>query len=250
MSATAVATCARGSDPAALAGQTVEQLAAALGAQPVRAGVLYASGIASVGMARALSELLPGVAVMGATTLDAGPSLSGFWLAGDVRAVVSQRLRPEQGGRALAEAAVARAGLRAFQTRLAILHATQGEALLGPLFEVLPKGAAFVGTDVAEVWTEEGLAQDALLVADWQSQLAVGFEGAAQALAGQGLPPESCVGILRLRTGPGEQTPAELAHVPQTHALVRAVYGVPGRSPQAPATATLAFSNLKARAEV
>lgn len=251
MAVSAVATFARGSDPAGLAYQTAERLMAAAGSQPVRAGVLFLSGMPQPTVCGALVSALPGVQLMVTTTGEPGPSLAGLWLVGDVRAVVTDRLRPEQDGRALAEAAVARAGFKAFQTRLALLAAASCEPLLGGLFEVLPRGAAFVGLDAPEVWTETGPVQEALLVADWPTRLAVGFEGPAQVLERKGLPADSCVGMLRLRTAglEAEGPSAALANVPQIAAQVTALYGVPDRSPKGPATATLALSDLKERAE-
>jgi hypothetical protein len=133
--------------------------------------------------------------------------------------------------------------------RLAMLNATSCASLLGGIFDVLPKGAAFVGADLAEVWTGEGPVAAALLVSDWQTRIAVGFEGCARALERKGLPPESVVGMLRLRTGQVEEVPKVLAKVPQVAALVRAIHGVPDRAPEAPTTAEILFSSLKERAE-
>jgi len=145
---------------------------------------------------------------------------------------------------------VARAGFKAFQTRLAVLHSSSCAGLLGELFEMLPKGAAFLGADVAEVWTEAGTVGEGLLLADWEPKVVVGFEAPMQVLERKGLTPESCVGMLRLRTGEAaEAMPEALAQVPQVAAQVRAIYGVPDRSPLGSATGTLVLSNLKDRSE-
>ncbi|HEY3445087.1 MAG TPA: hypothetical protein VGK67_01940 [Myxococcales bacterium] len=250
MPASTVITSTRGADLLSLATGTVDQLRAAVGSLPVRAGVLYASGVPHAGLSKALASLLPGVDLMGGTTLDAEPSLVGLWLVGDVRAVVAQRLREDQEGWALAEAAITRAGFKAFQTRLALLHTReQGEKVAAQVFEVLPKGAAFLGAELPEVWTNAGPVAEALLVADWQGKLAAGFETTAQALERKGIPADACVGMLRLHTGLTEITPAPLTSLPQISAHVNAIFGVPGRSMQSPANGTLVLSILKERAE-
>ena len=153
MPATAVVTSVRGSDLGVLVTGTFDQLQAAAGSMPVRAGILYASATNHLGVAKALTGLLPGVELLGATTRDYDPSLVGLWLVGDVRAVVAESLREDQGGWALAEAAISKAGFKAFQTRLAVLHTmAQGEKVAGQVFEVLPKGAAFMGAEVLRTW--------------------------------------------------------------------------------------------------
>lgn len=250
MPATAVVTSVRGNDLATLATATFDQLRASIGDMPVRAGVLYASATNHLGLAKALSGLLPGTDLLGATTRDYDPSLAGLWLVGDVRAVVAERLREDQGGWALAEAALSRAGFKPYKTRLAVLHTmAEGEKVAGQVFEVLPKGAAFVGAEVAEVFTHSGAVAEALLVADWQGKVASGFETTAQLLERKGIPPESCVGMLRLHTGLTEVTPEALTSLPQISAHVNAIFGVPGRSMESPANGTLVFSSLKERAE-
>jgi hypothetical protein len=149
----------------------------------------------------------------------------------------------------LAEAAVAKAGFRAHQARLALLNATAGAPLLAGLFEVLPKGAAFIAADLVETWTGSGVVEAALLVADWQTRLAVGFEGTAAALERKGFAADSVVGVLRWSVDAADAVPASLAKAPQTSARVKALAGVPDRSPLAPRTASLLLGNAKDRAE-
>lgn len=246
MPVSTVATFVRGADPSVLARETAAQLRGA--AQPVRAGVLFLSGGAPAALASALAAALPGVELLGATVPEAEPGLRGLWLCGDVRAVVVP-LAAGAAGQVLAEAAVARAGFRAHQVRLALLHAPSGGSLQAGVFEVLPKGAAFISADVAGVWTGSGPAEAALLVADWQARLAVGFEGAAAALERKGLAPESVVGMLHLSLDAAQAVPAALGKVPQLSARVSSLAGVVDRSPPSPATATLLLTNAKERAE-
>lgn len=243
MPASTISTLARGTSPESLVSETVAQLET-VGA--LRGGVVFATGgLGHAALAARLAQALPGVEWMGVTALGSEPALAGFWLTGEVRAAVAAGAR----GRALAETAVARGGLKAFQTRLALLAAGSGEPLLGELFEVLPKGAAFLGADATEVWTAQGRADAALLVADWQPRLTVGFEGAELALARSGIAPSSVVGLLRLHTGALDPLPATLPAAPQAVAQVHRLFGVPDRSPASPATATLVLSDLKDRAE-
>ncbi|MGC4120961.1 MAG: hypothetical protein QM765_41575 [Myxococcales bacterium] len=246
MAASTVVTRVRGADLAALVTGTFDQLRASIGDQPVRAGILYASATNHLGVADALTRLLPGTDLLGATTRDYDPSLVGLWLVGDVRAVVAERLREDQGGWALAEAAISKAGFKSFKTRLAMLHTmAEGEKVAAQVFEVLPRSTAFLGAEVAEVWTHSGAVAEALLVADWPSKVASGFDTTTQVLERKGIPPETCVGMLRLHTGLTEVTPAPLTSLPQITAHVNAIFGVPGRSMQSPANGTLVLSSLK-----
>ncbi len=246
MPATAVVTSVRGADLATVVTGTFDQLRASIGDLPVRAGVLYASATNHLGVADALTRLLPGTDLLGATTRDYDPSLVGLWLVGEVRAVVAERLRADQGGWALAEAALGKAGFKAARTRLALLHTmASGEEAAAQVFEVLPKGTAFLGAEVAEVWTHSGAVAEALLVADWPGEIAAGFETTAQVLARHGIPADTCVGMLRLHTGLTEVTPEALARLPQVTAHVNAIFGVPGRSMQSPGNGTLVLSSLR-----
>lgn len=217
-------TTARGHDPAHLVRETVAQLQG----KAVRAGLVLVVGARGGELSKQLAAALPGVSFAGATCSGGEASLLGLWFTGEVHVAIASGAVTK----ALADAAVARGGFKPFQTRVGVLLAKAGRTTRASLFEVLPKGAAFFGADAADVFTHEGPVEGALLISDWPTQRAVGFEGLQATLARKGITRESVVGSLQVEASE-----------------VTALYGVPDRSPDAPAVVTLALSSAVDRSD-
>ncbi|MBI5544321.1 MAG: hypothetical protein HY901_10555 [Deltaproteobacteria bacterium] len=263
MPPTTFATLSKGPDPLQATADTLALVRSRVGECPVRAGMVFSRGLARDAVARALTSAFPGVALVGAASEaavaasgaceDAAPALAAWWLLGEGYTVSVATAASSPSGKELAQTAVERAGIEAFQTRFAVLL-QDDTPLSSGLFEMLPKGAAFLGAELAGVWTHEGPASAALLISDWPTRLATGLEGdslaeaAKTGLKRKGIDPTKVVGGLLFETRSDRDlnlgNPA-----PYVAAVARRLHGVPGRSPVTITAGALLLSTVKERAE-
>lgn len=223
----ACVTTVQGADVAQVVAQTVSRWPT----REVRGGVLVARGLDVAALTAALAAQASGVQLLGVVA-DGAPGLEAVWLTGPVHVAVVR-------GDALATRAVEQLGVPSHRVRLALAH-LPSLAQVDALFETLPRGAGFVGAEVTRGFTHEGPADAALLVADWPTKLAVGFEGLAAALQRKGLDATQVRAALSYGASAGSGS----VLVP-----AKSLAGVRDRAPAAPASAVVALSDVVERAE-